>query len=365
MLTLGVEEEYLLVDPSTCEPVPRAEEVLAAADLRPALRPSEAQHELLQVQVEVATPVCEDLDAVSRHLARMRAALQGAAAQHGCRILPVGAAPFGAGEPVPVTREERYRAAHRQAPLLVGDLMLNGMHVHVGVPDEEERVAALSRIRPWLPVLVAVAANSPIWQGEDSRFASWRTVTFDRWAVGGPPPAFRDAADHRARVDALLRAGAITDRGQLYWQTRLSDSYPTVEVRAADVQLTVADARCVAGLVRALVAAAVLAERRGLPREEPPDELLRAATWHAARTGLAGPLILPSDGTSRSAADAVAALLEFAGPGLAATGDGPDVQDGLKRFGADGNGAVRQRAWYAEAGRDGLARGLLASALAG
>ncbi|GAA5019330.1 hypothetical protein GCM10025734_72320 [Kitasatospora paranensis] len=77
MLTLGVEEEYLLVDPSTCEPVPRAEAVLAAADLRPALRPSEAQHELLQVQVEVATPVCEDLDAVSRHLARMRAALQG------------------------------------------------------------------------------------------------------------------------------------------------------------------------------------------------------------------------------------------------------------------------------------------------
>lgn len=294
MLTLGVEEEYLLVDPATGAPVPRAEAVLGAADLRPALQPSEAQPELLQVQVETATPVCEDLAAVPRHLARMRAALQASAAQHGCRIVAVGAAPFGTGGPVPVTRGDRYRTARSEAPHLVDDLMLNGMHVHVGIDDEEERVAALVRIRPWLPVLVALSANSPLWQGTDTRFASWRTVHFDRWAVSGPPPAFHDAADHRRRLDALIASGAVRDLGQLYWHARLSERYPTVEVRAADVQLTVADAELVAGIVRGLVTTAVLDERRGAPRTDPPEEMLRAATWHAARTGLHGELISPS-----------------------------------------------------------------------
>ncbi|MEE1825008.1 glutamate--cysteine ligase [Streptomyces sp. BE20] len=363
MLTLGVEEEYLLIDPRDATPVPRAAEVLAAADLAPALRPDEAQHELLQVQVETATPVCEDLAAVSRHLVRIRAGLSAAAARNGCRVVPVGAAPFGHDGPVPVTDGDRYRRARRQAPSLVDDLMLNGMHVHVGIPDPEERLGALVRLRPWLPVVVAMAANSPYWRDRDTHFASWRTVQFDQWAVSGPPPLFRDAADHRRRVDALLTAGAITDEGQVYWHARLSARYPTVEVRAADVQLTVADAELFAGLIRALVTSAVLDERAGRPRPETPDELVRAATWHAAHAGLHGALISPLDGVARPTAAVIEELWARIAPGLDAAGDTDRVSDLWQAFRQNGNGADRQRRWYREAGRTGLAEHLIGSTL--
>ncbi|MFF9641539.1 carboxylate-amine ligase [Kitasatospora aureofaciens] len=361
MLTLGVEEEYLLVDPRDGMPLPRAAEVLATASLAPALRPAEAQHELLQVQVESATPVCEDLAGVARHLARVRAGLNAAAAQHGCRVVPVGSAPFGPPGPVPVTDDERYRRAHRQAPALVDGLMLNGMHVHVGVRDEEERLGALVRLRPWLPVLIALSANSPYWRGADTRFASWRTVQFDQWAVSGPPPAFRDAADYRQRVAALRTAGAVADAGQLYWHARLSERYPTVEVRAADVQLTVADAELFAGLVRALVTTAVLEERQGRPRPQTPEELLRAATWHAARTGLHGQLVSPADGTARPAAAVVEELRAYLAPGLEAAGDTGRVAELWREFDRTGNGADRQRRWYREQGWAGLAEHLVGS----
>ncbi|MFJ6382375.1 glutamate--cysteine ligase [Kitasatospora sp. NPDC092039] len=360
MLTLGVEEEYLLVDPRDGAPMPRAAEVLATASLAPALRPPEAQHELLQVQVESATPVCEDLPAVGRHLARVRAALNAAAAQHGCRVVPVGSAPFAPAGGVPVTDDTRYRRARRQAPALVDDLMLNGMHVHVGVADEEERVGALVRLRPWLPVLIALSANSPYWRGRDTHFASWRTVHFDQWAVSGPPPAFRDAADHRRRVAALRAAGVVADEGQLYWHARLSARYPTVEVRATDVQLTAADAELFAGLVRGLVAAAVLEERAGRPRPQAPDELLRAAVWHAARTGTHGDLVSP-DGLCRPAAAVVGQLRAYVAPGLEATGDTGRVEELWRGFEHRGSGADRQRRWYRELGREGLAERLVAS----
>ncbi|MFJ9950783.1 glutamate--cysteine ligase [Kitasatospora sp. NPDC091207] len=365
MLTLGVEEEYLLVDPRDCAPVPLAAEVLAAADLAPALRSGEAQPELLEVQVETATPVCEDLAALTRHLTRVRAGLTAAAAQHGCRIVPVGAAPFALDDPVPVTDGERYRRARDQAPSLVDDLMLNGMHVHVGVADEEERVGALVRVRPWLSVLVAMSANSPYWRGRDTRFASWRTVHFDQWAVSGPPPAFRDIADYRRRTGALLASGAIADEGQVYWQARLSGRYPTVEVRACDVQLTVADAELFAGLTRGLVARAVLDERAGRPRPEPPEELVRAGVWHAARAGLHADLVSPVDGASRPAGAVVEELRSYAAPGLDAAGDTGRVAELWQRFRARGSGADRQRRWYRDAGRAGLAEHLVGSTVTG
>ncbi|MFJ1705964.1 glutamate--cysteine ligase [Kitasatospora sp. NPDC088346] len=365
MLTFGVEEEYLLVDPGTGAPVPRAEEVLLAADLRPALLPSEAQHELLQVQLEVATPVCHDLAAAARHLRRMRAALNASAAQWGCRIVAVGGAPFAADGPVPVTDQDRYRTARAQAPQLVDDLMLNGMHVHVGVEDEDERVAALDRIRPWLPVLVAMTGNSPLWSGADTEFASWRTIHFDRWPVSGPPPSFRDAADYRHRVRALLDTGVIRDAGRLYWMARLSERYPTVEVRAADVQLTVADAELVAGVIRGLVASAVLAERRGDPRPEPPEELLRAAVWHAAHDGLATTLVSARDGVARPAGAVLEELREYLAPGLDLTGDTRAVDRLWRDFTAAGTGADRQRRWFRESGREGLTKHLLDCAVAG
>ncbi|MFG2819675.1 glutamate--cysteine ligase [Kitasatospora sp. NPDC048365] len=364
MLTIGVEEEYLLLDPETGTPAARAEQVRAAAGLQPALREGEVQPELLQAQIEVATPVCHGLDEVRGHLLRMRRALAGAAGEAGCRLAATGAAPFADRLAVPVTRVPRYKAMRADAPRLTDEQLIAGMHVHVGIPDRETAVTVQNRLRPALPLLVALAANSPLWGGADTGFASWRTVVFGRWPVSGVPPEFADAADHDRRVERLRRTGLIRNSGGIYWMVRCSDRYPTVEVRAMDVQLGVDDAVMLAGLVRTLVAAAVDGDLCGPPSARTRPEVLAAAVWQAARGGGASPVWDPLLGRSCRAVDSATRLL--ARPGLrdGQTDDLRYVLPVLERFGAEGNGAARQRRALQREGREGLLR-LVGSACTG
>jgi glutamate---cysteine ligase / carboxylate-amine ligase len=341
MITVGVEEEYLLLDAESGYPVSRWEEVRAVAARQPGLLTGEVERELLQAQVEIATPVCGRLQEVGDHLRRLRGGLCIAAAEVGCRIAACGAAPFLGSSPV--TDKPRYRTMLKDAALLVREQVINGMHVHVAVPDRDRGIAVLNRIRGWLPVLVAMGSNSPFWDGSDTRFASWRTVVFGRWPVSGPPPAFADAEDYRLRTEALLRTGVIRDRGQIYWQARLSERYPTVELRALDVQLLPEDAVTFAGLIRALVTTALRETDAGADLEPLPSELLAAANWQAARHGLDGELVDPLGGGLAPAADVVALLLEHVAPALEETDDGERVGNGVQRLLRDGTGAQRQR----------------------
>ncbi|WP_042408338.1 carboxylate-amine ligase [Streptacidiphilus carbonis] len=344
MATLGVEEEFLLLDADSGLPVARSAAVRRAAGRMPSVEPREVEPELLQAQIEVGTPVCGGLDEVAEQLVRLRAAVAAAAAGAGCRLAATGTAPAVGRTPVPVTAKARYQAMSGEAPQLVDEQLINGMHVHVAIPDRDSGVGVLNRIRPWLPVLVALGANSPLWEGGDTGFASWRTLVFGRWPVSGPPPHFGGGADdYDTRTRALVDAGAILDRGQIYWQARLSERYPTVEIRALDVQLEIGDAVALAGLVRALVHRS-LAEHRSGSRVDPvPPELLAAATWHAARYGLDEELIDARSGRGQPAAEVVAALLEHVSPALEECGDLERVCTGVERLLTAGNGAQRQR----------------------
>ncbi|MGW0186490.1 carboxylate-amine ligase [Streptomyces sp. NPDC003362] len=351
MATVGVEEEYLLVDPVTGIPVPYSEKVRIAAGLACHMSGREVQCELLQSQVEVATPVCDTLDEVGGHLLRLRHALAVGAGAHGCRIAAVATPPLrDTDHPVAVTDHARYRAMLAQAPQLVAEQVVNGMHVHVAVPSREAGVQVLNRLRPWLPTLTAMSANSPLWDGHDTGFASWRTVIFGRWPVAGLPPVFQDVADYERRVRRLLDCGLISDTGQLYWQARLSDRYPTVEVRCPDVQLRVDGAVMFAGVVRALVETALAEAATDAPLPDCAPEFLRAVMWHATRHGLSGTLIDPS-GTVRSAGDMVRALLRHIAAALEASGDTGRVTALVNRLLRQGTGADRQRAALAAGGK--------------
>jgi carboxylate-amine ligase len=353
MITLGVEEEYFLLDPDTGLPAPRVDAVRAAAGLGAVADRDEVQEELLQAQVEVATPVCRRLDEVAGHLLRLRYALGAAAEQSGCRLAACGAAPLAGPEPVPVASAPRAGATRDTAARLVDEQLINGMHVHVEVPDRPTGVAVLNRIRPWLPVLVAMAGNSPLWHERDTGFASWRTVVFDRWPVSGPPPVFAGAADYESRIRGLVETGTILDLGQVYWQARLSDRYPTIEVRALDVQLRAEDAALFAGLVRALVATALREHAASLPFASMPQELLEAATWHAARFGLTDTLI-DKDGARVPARDVVSGLLDHLTPALDAAGDTRQVLSLAHRLLSEGGPARRQRRAFAKDGLKGV-----------
>ncbi|MFG3496569.1 glutamate--cysteine ligase [Streptomyces sp. NPDC047928] len=353
MITVGIEEEFLLVDPVTCLPVPLADQVRAAAGLEPIVDDQEIQSELLQAQVEVATPVCTSLDEVGGHLLRLRHALGTAAEKNNCRIVACGTAPYREAAPVPVTQKARYLAMRAQAPQLVAEQLVNGMHVHVGVPDRTAGVAVLNRIRVWLPTLVAMAANSPLWDGHDTGFASWRTVIFGRWPVSGPPPAFADEEDHERRVRALLDSRIISDRGQLYWQARLSDHYPTVEVRCTDVQLRADAAVLFAGLIRAMVVTALRDEAAGLPVPRCPPEQLQAANWYAARHGLSDLLVDP-EGVCRRAGDVLCRLIDTMTPALEDSGDVREVTSLVHRLLREGTPADLQRKALDEGGMAAL-----------
>jgi glutamate---cysteine ligase / carboxylate-amine ligase len=354
--TLGVEEEYLLVDGEGL-PVARSAQVLAKAR-GSGLGSADLQHELLEVQVEVATPVCSELAEVRDHLTSLRSGLAAAAAAAGCRLAPVGAAPLApddAGE-VPVTDALRYRTLLEQAPALVEEQLINGMHVHVGVPDRAAGLAVLAAVRPWLPVLLALSANSPFWRGHDSGFASFRAVHFARWPVEGAPPVFASVEDYERRADDLLTTGAIADRGQLYWHARLSEHEPTVEVRVADVQLDAADAVVLAGLVRAIGHATLhgTAGSTADGHEPLPVELLRAATWAAARHGLDGDLFDPRERRPTPAAEVAGRMLAELGSTLRELGDLELVTTGVERVLRAGNGAARQRAALKKRGPAGV-----------
>ncbi|MET9469132.1 glutamate--cysteine ligase [Streptomyces sp. NPDC006544] len=353
MITVGVEEEYLLVDPVTAVPTPAVEDVRRTAGLGPFAERGEVQDELLQAQIEVATPVCWNLEEVGGHLLRLRHAVVSAAEANGCRIAATGAAPLRGDLPVPVTPTPRYRRMEGEARQLVDEHLICGMHVHVGIPDPQTGVAVLNRIRGWLPTLLAMSANSPLWDGRDTGFASWRTIVFGRWPVSGPPPVFDGLADYERRLEGLVKSGVIADRGQVYWQARLSDRYPTIEVRCLDVQLRADDAVMLAGIVRALVATAIAEEKAGAPPAASAPELVQAATWHAARHGLNGILVNPA-GLPESSGDVLSALLRHITPALEEAGDLRGVSALVHRLLQVGTPADRQRRALAEAGLPGL-----------
>jgi carboxylate-amine ligase len=344
--TVGVEEEFLLVDPVTGVAVNRAAEVVAVAREAFGL---ELEHELTWTQVEINTSVCGDAEQARRELRGLRRAVGKAAREAGCRAIAVGAPPVGDTEGV-ITDRVRYRLIADEFGALATRQLICGCHVHVAVPDRETAVQVSNHARPWLPVLGAVTANSPFSRGVDTGFASWRSMVWSQWPVAGPPPFFTSWQHYQAVCDMVLEAGTALDPAMVYWDVRPSSRWPTVEVRVADVAADVDDAVLLAALVRALVANAVMDVERGVPPVPVPVETLRQACWRAARDGLAGSALDVLSGRLVPLRQQLDGLVNRLRPVLQANGDLPLVEHGLRVLDRDGCGADRQRRAFREGG---------------
>ena len=344
--TLGVEEEYQIIDPHTRRLRPRVAQVLPQAE---DVLGENAQPEFHASQIEMATPVCATLAEVRAQVVRARRALLDAAAQDGHRIGAAGTHPFSGSAEQPVTPKERYESMAEEYGQLAKELVIFGCHVHVGLPDPEAGVAVMNRARQWLAPLVALCANSPFWEGVDTGYASYRTELWVRWPLAGPPLPFASREEHDALVQALVATGSISDASKIYWDIRLPEKTPTVEFRVADVCLRVDEAVLLAGLVRAL--ARMCYDQRDGQFEPARPELLRAAHWRAARYGLEGELIDIEAGRSVPAANLVQSLLTFVRPALEEAGDWDEVSALTAEVLRGGNGAMRQRAVFAETNR--------------
>jgi len=353
--TLGVEEEFLLVTPEG-QPRAVAAAVLRAAVLDAGTDPGDAadepggalEKEFKQEQIEISTRPRETLADLLDEVCAGRDLADSYARDAGARIAALGTPPQAVESTVLAdARAHRIRAEFGQT---ARDQLTCGCHVHVSVADDEEGVRVLDHLRAWTPVLLALSANSPSWQGARTGYASYRSQVWGRWPSAGPTSPFGDAAGYRALVDDLLGTGAVLDRGMLYFDARLSDRYPTVEVRVADVCLDAADAVLQAALVRGLAETATRPD--AVPAEPPRVELVRAATWRAARSGLTGELVSPAAWQPRPAADVVRELVDHVRDALAEAGDLEWVERQVDDVLTRGNGAMQQLAWRAEGADD-------------
>ncbi|QTR03119.1 glutamate--cysteine ligase [Saccharothrix algeriensis] len=344
--TLGVEEEFLVVDPGSGRPVQVAAEVVDLANRLGA----ELQPELTRVQVESNTPVCRTMREVRGHLLTARSVAAAAALQAGAQLLAVGV-PLVGPMAQPFSDSDRYRRIGEGYGLLAAEHGICGCHVHVAVPDRETAVQVCNHLRPWLPVLLALTANSPIHQGVDTGYASWRSVLAGRWPCSGAPPYFTSAEHYDSVVDMLVDSGTVLDRAMVYWDVRPSDHLPTVEVRVSDVPATVDETVLLAALVRALVTTAVEAIRRGEQAVVVTGEELRAAQWRAARDGGAGEGVDLVTHRRVPAAHLLRRLVRHVRPALRRTGELRAVESLLTKVLRNGNGAVRQRRAFQARGR--------------
>lgn len=342
--TLGVEEEFHLVDPATRMLVPRSVELLQSSD------DERLEAELRRFMVETRTDVCSGLDDVRTQLLRLRQELLEAADGVGCRLLATGTAPLGRVHDQPTSPGSRYArmtALHRELVLSAG---VCGIHVHVGVADRDLAVALLPHVRPWLPVLRAMSASSPYFEGHDTGYASFRSIVWRQWPTAGEPETFSSAAEYDQVVDDLVASGAILDAGQIYWDVRLSAAHPTLEFRIADANPRIDEVVLIAGLCRALVMTAIATHRAGRRPPDPRPELVRAATWYAARYGLDVDLLDLGASRRVPAREQVTALLTALRPALEEAEDWPQVRELLDGLLARGNAARRLREVHRRSG---------------
>ncbi|MBQ1046402.1 carboxylate-amine ligase [Micromonospora sp. C72] len=343
LLTVGVEEEFLLADPHTGTAVPAVDLVMeqVPAELR-----GQVEREFQTSQIEIGSPPGLDLSSIRHSLSMLRAALADAAERAGVRLLAIGTGPVDG--PVPaVVDKPRFDRMIERFRLLVPGPGNNGMHVHVGIPDPDTGVQVLNHVRPWLPILQAVTANSPFARSEDTGYASWRSVEWERWPSVAPTPYLESHEHYERLIRQLIASGVMLDEGMLYWYARLSAKYPTVEIRIGDVCPTVDDAVLVAALVRALVATALTDIAAGRPAVNTDHHLLVAAHWRAAHDGLEGEGVDLTDGELRPAWELLDRLVDRLRPELERHGDLDRVTDLLGGLRRHGSGAARQRAVFA------------------
>ena len=348
--TLGVEEEFVLLDPSTLTPVPAAAQLLELVATGPRL-PGSVTAEFFASQIEYATPVCETAQQAQDALVFFRQVLRRSANQLGVVAAGVGT-PFRPDPQAQLSPGPRYARIASAFGEVAREHQINGLHIHVGVPARDAAVTAVNEMRPWLPVLLALSVNSPFWDGRDTGYSSWRTIHSRRWTTTGIPPSFLDACDYDRRTAALSGIGGTEDIRTLNWVARPSSRYPTVEIRACDAQLDPDVSVALACLVRGLVTSGQAASALSVA---PAHEVLDAAFWHAAKNGLSGTLVDPADGALRPAGEIVESVIDAAMPGLNAHGDVKRVEETVSRILSNGTGAMRQRNAFA-AGEPDVAR---------
>ncbi|HEY3195931.1 MAG TPA: carboxylate-amine ligase [Candidatus Dormibacteraeota bacterium] len=287
LLTIGVEEEYQIID-SAGDLHSHIDALLAAATPRLG---DKVKGEMMQSVVEVGTSICENVEEARAQLADMRGTLASLLEPEALRIACAGTHPFSRWHEQEITQNDRYKMLEEELQDVVRSLLIFGLHIHVGIPDRELRIEVLNEARYFLPHLLALSTSSPFWMGRNTGLKSYRSVIWSSFPRTGIPPELSSFDEYENYVDLLVKTGSIDNGKKIWWDLRAHPSFPTLEFRVCDQTTRLEETICIAALIQAICAKLLQLRARNLGFRKYMPALIGENKWRAIRYGLDGKLI--------------------------------------------------------------------------
>lgn len=349
LFTIGVEEEFQIVDPNTRDLKPEIEQLLAVS--KEAELTDNIRREMLQSMIETVTPICEDVEQARRELLRLRAGVTELATRNNLAVVAAGAHPFSLWQSQRITQDDRHKVLEQDLQDVVRSILIFGLHVHVHIPDRDIMVEIMNEARYFVPHMLALSSNSPFWQGRVTGLKSYRTIIWQQFPRTGIPSTFSSWAEFENFVNLLIKTGCIDNGKRIWWDLRPHPFFSTLEFRVCDMPTRVSDAVMLAAYFQAIVAKLYKLRKSNLGFRIYDRALIMENKWRAARYGIEGMLIDFGDRSEKPMRDLALELREFV----------EDVADDLGSRAAldniftvlnEGTGADRQLAVYHESGGD-------------
>lgn len=341
----GIEEEFFLVDAQTG--------VLGTPALDPLMDDARARlgdivtSELLQSQIEIASPILRTHEEAREVMSKTRRTLSEVVAGHGLNIVAASTYPLGVWQEQLVTEKRRYDKLIADFRIVSQRNLVCGLHIHVAVPENVDRVEVMNRAMPWLPAFLALSTSSQFWNHRVTGLLSYRQALYDEWPRSGIPDFFLDEADYQAFADRMQAAGAIGDSSQLWWAIRPALRYPTLEMRIADMCTRLEDALAIAALYRALIATLVANPELGKLRTTHTRRLIDENRWRAKRDGIKAEFILETSNEVVPVAQVVSDLMAACGEQIDRL-DCAEALEPIERILSEGTSAHQQLKIYNE-----------------
>src|SRR5213080_1693508 len=346
VFTLGIEEEFAIVDPESRELRSHIHEILedGKVTLKEQIKP-----EMHQSVVELGTEICRDIDDARMHVTELRSRLAALAGRSKLKIASVGTHPFSHWRDQLITQGERYQEIVRDMQLLARANLIFGLHVHVGIPDREMAIHVMNQARYFLPHLYALSVNSPFWVGEDTGLKGYRLKVFERFPRTGIPDSFESLSEYEDYCKLLVKTGCIDNAKKIWWDIRLHPFFDTLEVRVCDAQTRVDDTLAIAALIQAIIAKLFKLIWKNTTFRIYRRRLLDENRWRAARYGIHGKLIDFGKESEVEERSLLNELLDFVSSEVNEFGSQREMAH-IERIMREGTGADRQLAAYQRTG---------------
>ncbi len=338
LFTLGIEEEFQIVDPETRDLKSHIEEILEDGKmlLRENIKP-----EMHQSVVEVGTEICENIQDARREVSKLRKTLDSLARNKGLRIAASGTHPFAQWDAQKITDHARYHEIVEDMQQVARANLIFGLHVHVGMPDRDAAIHVMNTARYFLPHIFALSTNSPFWEGRNTGFRSYRIKIFERFPRTGIPDIFESLSDYEDYIKLLLKTNCIDNPKRIWWDIRLHPFFDTIEWRVCDIPMRVDETIALAALMQAVTAKLYKLYKQNLGFRMYKTRLLNENRWRAARYGISGKLIDFGKQQEVPFTNLVDELLEFVDDEIDELGSRKEVEY-VKEIMKNGTGADRQ-----------------------